>query len=124
VGISLKNWGRYQEAMPYLRQAEQLAERIQEIEVLSEALEMQIECWFRQDRWDEVIKIEGNLLDIQRRYGLARAGPICYSLGFIASVLALRGEPERARELREESHEIMTTVAGGSEETWWRSQHY
>ena len=124
VGISLKNWGRYQEAMTYLTQAEQLAERIQDIGVLSEALEMQTECWFRQDRWDEVLKTEGRLSDLQHRYGLARAGPICYSLAFNASVNALRGEPKRAGELREEAYEIMATVAGGSEATWWRSQHY
>jgi len=124
VGIGLKNWGRYQEAMTYLTQAEQLAERIQDIGVLSEALEMQTECWFRQDRWDEVLKTEGGLLDLQHRYGFARAGTICYFLGFNASVNALRGESERARELREEANEIMTIAAGGSEETWWRSQHY
>lgn len=124
VGAALKNYGNFEEAIDYLEQAEQLAGKIQDIEVLADALGAQTECWFRLDRWDEVIKIEESLLGLHHRYGLARTGPICYYLSFSASLNALRGELKRARELREEAYAIMTTAGSGSEERWVRSQHY
>ena len=124
VGVALKNHGKFEEAMTYLGQAEELAEKIHAIEGLAQALSAQTECWFRQDRWDEVLKIEERLLDLHHRYGIDRAGPICYALGFIASVNALRGRQERARELRDEAYEIMAAASGGTEEAWLRSQHY
>jgi tetratricopeptide (TPR) repeat protein len=124
VGVALKNSGEFEEAITYLNDAAQLAERIQEIEVLADALGAMTECRFRQDRWDEVVEIEEKLLGLHHRYGLARAGPICYFIGFSASVNALRGQGDRARELREEAYDIMTTVSGVSEAEWVRSQHY
>jgi len=124
VGVALKNHGKFRKAMTYLEQAEQLAERIQAVEVLAQALGAQTECWFRRDRWNEVLEIEESLLGLHHRYGIARAGPICFFLGFSASVNALRGERERARDLREEAYEIMTTAGAGSEEGWVRLQHY
>lgn len=124
VGVALKNHGKFRKAMAYLEQAQELAERIQAVEVLARALGAQTECWFRQDRWDEVVEIEERLLGLHHRYGIARAGPICFFLSFSASVNALRGQRVRARELREEAYEIMTTAGGGSEESWIRSQHY
>lgn len=124
VGIGLKNSVKFNDALTYLTQAEELAERIEAIEVLSDTLGAQTECWFRQDRWDEVVKIEESLLGLHYRYGISRAGPICYYLGFSASVNALRGERARASDLRKEAYEIMITAAGGSEEDWGRSQHY
>ncbi len=98
--------------------------RIQAVEVLAQALGAQTECWFRRDRWNEVVEIEESLLGLHHRYGIARAGPICFFLGFSASVNALRGERERARDLREEAYEIMTTAGAGSEERWVRLQHF
>jgi len=124
VGVALKNSGRFEEAIAYLNDAAQLAERIQEIEVLADALGAKTECRFRQDRWDAVVEVEEKLLGLHNRYGIARAGPICYFIGFSASVNALRGQEGRARELREEAYEIMTTVSGVSEADWVRSQHY
>lgn len=124
VGVAMKNSGKFAEAITYLEEAEQLAQRIQEIEVLADALGAQAECRFRQDRWDEVVNIEEKLLGLHNRYGLARAGPICYFIGFSASVNALRGQKDRARELRKEAYDIMTTVSGVSEADWVRSQHY
>jgi tetratricopeptide (TPR) repeat protein len=124
VGVALKNSGKFQEAMTFLSQAGEMAERIQTIEVFADALGAQAECRFRQDRWDDVVEIGESLLGLHNRYGIARAGPICYYLGFSASVNALRGERTRASELRNEAHEIMVAAAGGSEENWVRSQHY
>ncbi|MFQ5942194.1 MAG: AAA family ATPase [Anaerolineales bacterium] len=124
VGVALKNAGKFEGAIAYLDEATQLAERIQEIEVLADALGAKVECRFRQDRWDEVVEIEEKLLGLHNQYGIARAGPICYFIGFSASVNALRGQGERARELREEAYDIMTTVSGLSEAEWVRSQHY
>ncbi len=124
VGVALKNWGKFSEALTYLEEAEQLAERIQSIEDLAEALGAQTECLFRMDRWDEVIDIGGRLLQLHSDYGLGRSGAICFFLGFSASVNALRGESEEARELREEAYDIMISVSGGTEAEWVRNQHY
>lgn len=124
IGVALKNHGKFRKAIAYLEEAQELAERIQAVEVLAQALGAQTECWFRQDRWDEVVEIEESLLGLHHRYGIARAGPICFFLGFSASVNALRGERERARDLREEAYEIMTTAGAGSEKLWVRLQHY
>ncbi len=124
VGVGLKNWGKYHEAVEYLEQAQELAEKIQDIEVLADALGAQTECRFRQDRWDDVLKIEERLLGFHHRYGISRAGPICYYIGFSSSVNALRGERARASDLKNEAYEIMITAAGGSEDDWVRSQHY
>ena len=124
AGVALKNAGRFGDAIVYLDEAKDLATKIQDIGVLADALGAQTECWFRMDRWDEVLQLEEQLLDLHQRYGIARAGPICFYIGFSASVNALRGNSERARELREEAYEIMIAASGGSEEDWLRNQHY
>jgi class 3 adenylate cyclase/tetratricopeptide (TPR) repeat protein len=124
IGVALKNSGSFDNAMNYLIEAQELAERIGAIELVADALGAQTECRFRQDRWDDVVAIEERLLGLHHQYGIARAGPICFYLGFSASVNALRGEHIRASELRQEAYEIMITAAGGSEDQWVRSQHF
>jgi predicted ATPase len=124
AGVAHKNVGNFGEAMPLLEEAYILAQEIQAISLQADALGEQAECWFRQDRWDAVVELDERLLALHSRYGISRAGPICFSLGFSASVNALRGNPERARELREEAYQIMITAGGGSENDWVRNQHY
>ncbi len=124
VGVAHKNIGQFIEAMPLLEEAYILADEIQAISVQADALGGQAECWFRQDRWDAVVELDERLLGLHSRYGISRAGPICFAIGFSASVNALRGDADRARELREEAYQIMITAGGGSEDDWLRNQHY
>ena len=124
AGVAHKNVGNFNEAMPLLEEAHILAQEIQAIIFQADALGEQAECWFRQDRWDAVVELDERLLALHSRYGISRAGPICFSLSFSASVNALRGNAERARELREDAYQIMIAAGGGSEEDWIRSQHY
>lgn len=124
TGIALKNSGDFGKAITYLEEADQLAQKIQAIEVLADSVGAQAECAFRQDRWDDVEEMEKKLLELHNQYGVDRAGPVCYSLGFSASVNALRGRGDRARDLREEAYEIMISVSSGSEDNWLRAQHY
>ncbi len=124
VGVAHKNIGQFIEAMPLLEEAYILADEIQAISVQADALGGQAECWFRQDRWDAVVELDERLLGLHSRYGISRAGPICFAIGFSASVNALRGDADRARELREEAYQIMIAAGGGSEDDWLRNQHY
>jgi tetratricopeptide (TPR) repeat protein len=124
VGVANKNVGNFIEAMPFLEEAYILADEIQAISIQADALGGQAECWFRQDRWDAVIELDERLLGLHSRYGISRAGPICFAIGFSASVNALRGNADRARELREEAYQIMIAAGGGSEDDWLRNQHY
>ena len=124
AGIARKNIGDFGEAMPLLEESHVLAQEIQAIGLQADALGEQAECWFRQDRWDAVVELDERLLALHSQYGISRAGPICFFLGLSASVKALRGNAERARELREEAYQIMIAAGGGSEDDWIRSQHY
>ncbi|MEE9217086.1 MAG: adenylate/guanylate cyclase domain-containing protein, partial [Anaerolineales bacterium] len=114
AGVAYKNVGNFSEAMPLLEEAYILADEIHAISIQSDALGGQAECWFRQDRWDAVVELDERLLGLHSRYGISRAGPICFSIGFSASVNALRGNADRARELREEAYQIMIAAGGGS----------
>jgi predicted ATPase len=78
LGSALTNSGKFGEAMNSLVEAEQISRRIQDIELLADTLGSQTECWFRLDRWDDVLEIEERLLGLHNRYGIDRAGPICF----------------------------------------------
>jgi predicted ATPase len=124
AGVALKNAGKFKEALEHLWQAEVRAREIQATLMQASALGARIECLFRLDRWDEVLDLEIEQQDLHKRYGIARAGPICFSISFSASVHALRGELVEAKELREEAYDIMTTAGSGSEDEWVRNQHF
>ncbi len=111
--------------MPYLREAESLAGQIQAVGQQVLALNYQARCWFRQDRWDDLLEIEEKLRALEQRHPnfLNRAGAYCFLIALIASVHALRGERDRAGALRDEAMSIMT-AASGPPERWERSNRY
>lgn len=50
------------------------AVRGQVIDQQASALGLQTQCWFRLDRWDEVLATEDRWRDLERRYNRERVG--------------------------------------------------
>ena len=120
---SLEQVGEYAEALPYYLELEELSGRLQAAEWQVEALRGESSCWFRLDRWDDLLQIEDKSQDLQQRYSLERVNTGCWSLALTASVHALRGESEKAAKRREESLAIMVSRSG-TQERWESSQYY
>jgi predicted ATPase/class 3 adenylate cyclase len=74
AGAALMYVGEYEKAMPYLKEVEELAVRTRVIEQQANALGLQAQCWFRLDRWDEVLTTEEKWRDLERRYPRERVG--------------------------------------------------
>ena len=125
AGRSLTHVGEYAEGMPYLLEAENLAERIQSVRQQVLALNNQARAWFRRDRWDHILEIEQRLRALEQRSPnfLNRAGAYCFLIATIAGVHALRGEMDRAAALRDEAMNMMVAAAGPPER-WDRSNRY
>ncbi len=66
--------GEYEQALPCLREAEELAVRAQVVEQQANALGLQAQCWFRLDRWDDVLATEEQWRDLERGYTRERVG--------------------------------------------------
>lgn len=124
LGIALKTVGKFEESLVHFRQAAEQYKEIGEVNLEAASLGILTEALFRLDRWDEVLENEERLLELNRVYGIDRAGPLCYFLGFSATVNAMRGSMQVAQDLREEAYEIMLEAGGVPEEQWMRNQHY
>jgi tetratricopeptide (TPR) repeat protein len=74
TGAALMYVGEYEQAVSLLQEAEDLAVRTQIIEQQANALGLQAQCWFRLDRWDEVLTTEEKWRDLERRYSRERVG--------------------------------------------------
>jgi tetratricopeptide (TPR) repeat protein len=74
AGASLAFVGEYREALPYLQEAEGLAEHTRIVDQQANALGLQAQCWYRLDRWDEVLATEEKWRDLERRYTRERVG--------------------------------------------------
>jgi DNA-binding SARP family transcriptional activator len=123
AGSALVHAGEYTRAVPYLLEAESLADQIRAVDEQSRALSLLYQGWFRLDRWDEMSKIEERRRALQQHYSLERLGATCFAIGLSAAMHALQGEFEQAKSLREESYAIMTGISGPPER-WRRSHHY
>jgi class 3 adenylate cyclase/tetratricopeptide (TPR) repeat protein len=74
LGAALMYVGEYDQALAYLREVEDLAVRTQVVEQQANALGLQAQCWFRLDRWDEVLATEEKWRDLEQRYSRERVG--------------------------------------------------
>jgi tetratricopeptide (TPR) repeat protein len=127
TGAALMIVGEYSKAISHLLEAESLADELRDVYGKAEALVHLGQCWLRLDRWDEVLIAEEKIKILQQRYPLEHLGGICWLLSSSAAAHALRGENERAMQLRQESYEIMSYIIGaepGSEKHWIRDQHF
>ena len=75
AGSALMYVGEYKQALQYLDEAQDLAVRIQAVDEHFNALALKIQCWFRLDRWDDVLAAETEWRDLETRYSRARTGP-------------------------------------------------
>jgi tetratricopeptide (TPR) repeat protein len=75
AGSALMYVGEYNEALRYLEEAQSLAVRIQAVDEHFNALALKVQCWFRLDRWDDVLTVESEWRNLESRYGRARTGP-------------------------------------------------
>jgi tetratricopeptide (TPR) repeat protein len=74
VGLAQMYLGEYAQALPPLREAENLAEGIQAIELHTLATGLQAQCLFRLDRWDEVLELERKWRPYVHHYSRERVG--------------------------------------------------
>ena len=74
VGVAHMYVGQYEQALPYLREAEDLSARVQATDQQVNALGIQSQCLYRLDRWDEVLALEERWRDLERRYTRQRVG--------------------------------------------------
>ncbi len=123
AGSALMYVGKYRQAIAYLQEAESLAKRIHTVDQQFNALALESQCWFRLDRWDNVLETEGRWRDLERRYGRERIGQTCFAIAIRAMVHALRGDAQLAQALQEESYTNMVAWTGVPEQ-WIRNQHY
>jgi tetratricopeptide (TPR) repeat protein len=123
VGAALMYVGEYEQARPYLRQAEDLAVQAQLVEQQANALGLQAQCYFRLDRWDEVLATEEKWRALEQVYARERVGETCFFVALSASVHALRGDLARAELYAQEAYDYMVSMSG-SPEQWQRNQFY
>ena len=123
AGMGLMYVGEYEQAIPYLQEAEALALKAQSIGQQTAAIGLQSQCAFRLDRWDEVIALEDKWRDLERRFPRQRVGPTCFNAALSGSVHALRGDLDKSRAYGKESVDYMISMSG-SPEIWQRNQFY
>ncbi len=115
--------GEYHAAIPLLQEGAGLARRIQAVDQHYNVLVLESQCWFRLDRWDEVLRLEAAWQALAERFSPERMGLTCFIIGLGAAVRALRGEAALARAQRQTSRELMVAFTGPPE-GWFRNQHY
>jgi predicted ATPase len=124
LGRALLAIGDYETAIAHAAEAERLSAVIQDITTQVNAMTLQSQCLYLLDRWDDLIAMDEKLKDIQARNAFERLGiAMCFHTALHSAVRTLRGEPEKAHTLREESYGIMIALAGPLE-GWSRNQYY
>ncbi len=75
------------------------------------------------DRWDEVLALEKNWRELERRYSRERVGETCFFVALSGSVHALRGEAELTDAYAKEAYDYMVSMSGEPAH-WQRNQFY
>jgi class 3 adenylate cyclase/tetratricopeptide (TPR) repeat protein len=74
AGLALMYVGEYQQAHPYLEEAEKYATRMQATDQIASTLGIQAQCLFREDHWDDVLAIEERWRDLELHHTRERVG--------------------------------------------------
>jgi predicted ATPase len=74
LGLALMYIGAYNDAIPYLEQAEALAKEVRAPDQIANALGIKAQCLFRMDRWDQVLEVEVDWRDLDLQYTRERVG--------------------------------------------------
>ena len=123
AGVGLMYVGEYDQALPYLDEASELATTIEATDQIANALGIKAQCLFRLDRWDEVLSVEDAWRDLEQRYPRERIGETCFFVALSGAIHALRGDNDRASEYALESYDYMVSMSGLPDE-WQRNQFY
>lgn len=124
LGNALILAGEYPRAMPYLVEAESLAAQIGAVDLQISALNLQALCCFRLDRWDEILEVDEKRQELEQRYSRERIGPSCIEVSICAATLALRGDFDVAKVLREQAYAIQVHLSGEPSASWVRVHYY
>jgi tetratricopeptide (TPR) repeat protein len=117
--------GQYTQAIAYLVEAEHLVAQNPALQPPPWTLVGQALCWLRLDRWDELSKVHKKRQDLEKRYSREQfGGSYCMELAVVAAGLALQGDFDQARVLREQAYDFMVQGDGVSTESWGRTQYY
>jgi hypothetical protein len=84
---------------------------------------LQAQCYYRLDRWDDVLVTETRWRGLEQRYPRERVGETCFFVALSAGVHALRGNRQRADDYAQESFEYMVSMSG-TPERLQRNQFY
>jgi class 3 adenylate cyclase/tetratricopeptide (TPR) repeat protein len=74
AGLARMYVGEYQQAQPFLEEAEEHARRIRATDQIANTLGIQAQAMFRADRWDEVLAIEEKWRDLELHHARERVG--------------------------------------------------
>ena len=66
--------GEYGAALPFLDEAITMAKNVRSPDQIANATGLMAQCLFRMDRWDEVLELENQWRDLDRRYTRERVG--------------------------------------------------
>jgi hypothetical protein len=95
---------------------------VQAVDQRFNALSLLTQCWFRLDRWQDLLAREADWEEIERLFPQERTGPVCFPLALRAAVHARRGDSAEAEALADRSMRIMLGTWGSS--NWLRNAHY
>jgi DNA-binding SARP family transcriptional activator/tetratricopeptide (TPR) repeat protein len=122
---ALMSVGEYAQAIAYLVEVERLVSQNPALGPPLWTLVGQALCWLRLDRWDQLSKVDKKRQDLEKRYSREQfGGSYCAELAVAAAGLALQGDFDQARVLREQAYAVMVQQDGGSTESWGRTQYY
>jgi DNA-binding SARP family transcriptional activator len=125
LALALIAVGEYREAIGYLVEAEGLVSQNPALGPPLWLLVYQALCWLRLDRWDELRTVDKKRQALEKRYSREQIAPIyCMELAIAAAGLALQGDLDQARILREQSYDMMVQADGAPSENWGRSHYY
>ena len=122
AGAARMYLGEYEQAIPLLLEAEHIANRVQAVDQVFNALALLTQCWLRLDRWDEIKARRDVWEDLEKQYPQERTGPLCWPIGLRAVVETLSGESAAGASLRDRSLDIMVATFGKTD--WLRNAHY
>jgi hypothetical protein len=123
IGVALMYVGEYNQALPYLEEAIELATEVRAMDQIANGLGIQAQCFFRMDCWDEVLATEVKWRELEEAYSRERIGETCFFVALSGSVHALRGDQERANSYAKESFDYMVSMSG-LPDNWQRNQFY
>jgi hypothetical protein len=124
TGVALRVVGEYSQALPHLQEAERLATEARDVSQRVAALQLQAQCLFGLDRWEEMLQIDGRQELIVAEYGADRVDRMCMYCGISANVLGWMGEFQAARARRQEAYDRMAEYWCGPPDNWAAIGHY